>query len=144
MLDEILDLTSECKLLAAKKMYQHFVQEKNNPSIKVDPELEARLSENRSQIDQMLKRASEVDEALSAWDVNKPGSDWTLGAVSFGISTHYKTTKDGLITMRMESVDEELPLFEQLAVIREVDLFHKWIPFCNKSLLIKETGTPLR
>jgi len=138
MLDKVLELIEQCKLLAAKKIYGEFLSMKN--SRPVDEAVEVKFREAKEKIEEMIKRSAEVEEALSAWDVSAAGNDWTLGSVSFGISTHYKTTADGLVTMRMESVDEVLPLFEQLAVIREVDLFHKWVPFCNKSLLIKQFG----
>lgn len=40
----------------------------------------------------------------------------------------------------MEGTLENLPLFEQCAVIHEIDLFKQWIPFCNESILIDKIG----
>jgi hypothetical protein len=38
----------------------------------------------------------------------------------------------------MEGELHGCPLFEQVAVIREVDLHYKWAPFCTSSLTIKD------
>jgi hypothetical protein len=38
----------------------------------------------------------------------------------------------------MEGVMEGVPLFEQVAIIREVDLHHTWSPFCTESKTLKE------
>ena len=43
------------------------------------------------------------------------------------MATHYKTSVDGHLTLRMQAAADDLPIFEQLAVIHEVDLFHEWV-----------------
>ena len=40
----------------------------------------------------------------------------------------------------MEGRMEGVPLFDQVAVIREVDLHHTWAPFCTSSLTLKEVN----
>jgi hypothetical protein len=79
-----------------------------------------------------LKRVRETNEALASWNLNDISSGgWTLGSEYFGVTTHYKTTSDGLLTIRMESMAEDMPIFEQLAVINEVDFFKEWVREIN-------------
>ena len=56
------------------------------------------------------------------------------------ISTHYKVSSEGIITVRMEGIMDDLPIFEQCAVLHEVDLFKEWIPFCRSSINIENVG----
>jgi hypothetical protein len=61
----------------------------------------------------------------------------------FGIKTYYRKSNqsgDSNITVKMEGVVDDLPVFEQCAVIHEVDLFHQWIPFCCESVNISKIG----
>jgi len=68
------------------------------------------------------------------------GGDWIWGSSFFGVETHYKIAPEGDLTVRMEGLMEDLPLFEQCAVIHEVDLFKTWIPFCCESKCVTKLG----
>lgn len=35
---------------------------------------------------------------------------------------------------------DNVRVMDQIATVREVDLFNKWVPFCDKSLLLKRIG----
>lgn len=65
---------------------------------------------------------------------------WTAGGVIFGTHTHYKLTGEGTIILRLEGESTDLPMFEQLAVIHEVDLYKDWIPFCFTSKTVVKLG----
>lgn len=67
-------------------------------------------------------------------------AEWKLGSHLFGVTTHYRERDDGLLQVHVEGDCDSLPLFEQLAVIREVELFSSWVPFCSSSTLIHELG----
>ena len=99
---------------------------------------EARILQHRPMIDEMLQRAEEAENTISSWGMHDVGDDseWILGSQLLGIQTHYKVGNDGLLTVRMESASENLPIFEQLAVIHEVDFFRDWVPFCSKSSMV--------
>jgi len=60
----------------------------------------------------------------------------------FGISTFYKMDSegDGSIWVKLEGTLAGVPLFEQLAVVREVGLFSEWVPFCNHSTFVRKIG----
>ena len=54
----------------------------------------------------------------------------------FGVTTYYRREDDGSLSVKLEGRLEDVPLFDQVAVLREVDLFYKWAPFTSSSLTI--------
>lgn len=87
-------------------------------------------------------RYDDVSSALSATPLD--GNEWILGSHYFGVTTHYKLESNGLISVRLEGEQENIPLFEVLSVIYEVELYKEWVPFCNGSdLLQRLTHTEL-
>lgn len=57
-----------------------------------------------------------------------------------GITTFYKLDPDGSLWIKMHGTMDGVGIMDQLATIREVDLFKKWVPFCNTSKLLKRLG----
>ena len=57
-----------------------------------------------------------------------------------GISTHYRHEADNSLSVKIEGEVTGIPVFEQLAVVREGDLFDQWAPFCARSSTIKRLG----
>ena len=133
-LQQILQLTTDCRLLAAKTLYDELLESLVAvPNAKLSDELQ-----NNSTIQQMLQRENDARDLLSAGNVLD--SSWLLGSVLFGNTTHYKLQEDGTMTVRLEGEFDDMPLFEQLAVIHEVDLFQEWMPFCSNSILVDKVG----
>ena len=62
--------------------------------------------------------------------------DWTLAQTLFGVTTYYRREQDGSLSIKLEGRLDGVPLFEQVAVLREVDLHHKWAPFVSSSLTV--------
>lgn len=62
--------------------------------------------------------------------------DWTLAQTLFGVTTYYRREDDGSLSIKMEGSLSGTALFEQVAILREVDLHYKWAPFCSSSLTI--------
>jgi hypothetical protein len=62
--------------------------------------------------------------------------DWTLAQTLFGVTTYYRREKDGSLSIKLEGTIHGVPLFDQVPVLREIDLHHKWAPFCSSSLTI--------
>ena len=51
----------------------------------------------------------------------------------FGVSTSYRREADDSLSVKIEGELHGVPLFEQLVVLREVDLYHTWAPFMGQS-----------
>lgn len=97
------------------------------------------LVDRQEDIDQMLSRAAHIIETL---EFSGDGDEsWILGMEMLGVTTHYKThPEDGSLTIKLEGLMEESPLFELCAVLYEVDLYKEWIPFCQDSLAVDRIG----
>jgi hypothetical protein len=63
---------------------------------------------------------------------------WKFANHHFGITTYYRREDDGSLSLKLDGDITGIPLFEQLAVFRDVDLHHKWVPFCTSSMTIAE------
>ena len=138
-------ITEKTRLLAARGVYEEITNTltTNTSGLsKRDQEtIQNRLAEIDGVVQQMLQRAAEADDTIASWDHSvDSNSGWTLGSELLGIQTHYKLEEDGLLMVRMEALSDDLPIFEQLAVINEVDLFSEWMPFCSKSTLVAKMG----
>lgn len=57
-----------------------------------------------------------------------------------GITTSYKHDHDGSIWVKLSGKMDDVRVVDQLATVREVDLYRHWIPFCDKSRLLKRIG----
>ncbi len=101
------------------------------------------LLANRARLKEVIHRARQIKQAVNLErEIDWTGdgtSQWKLGAEYLGIETYYKVD-DGRITVRMQGGLTDLPLFEQCAVIHEIDLFSEWVPFCNDSALLEKLG----
>lgn len=51
----------------------------------------------------------------------------------FGVSTSYRRESDDSLSVKIEGELHGIPLFEQLVVLRECDLYHTWAPFVSQS-----------
>lgn len=63
-----------------------------------------------------------------------------MGQTLMGITTSYKYGPDGSLWIKMQGTMDDVRVMDQMATVREVDLFHKWVPFCDKSTLLKRLG----
>lgn len=57
-----------------------------------------------------------------------------------GITTSYKNEPDGSLWVKLHGTMDNVRVIDQLAMVREVDLFRHWVPFCDKSILLKRVG----
>lgn len=136
-LETIFQLADDSQYLKAAKMWEE-MSERGSFDVEDVPDQRQRIK-----LIEVLHRASEVRSAMELEDFTVDNDEkdepWKLGAEYWGIKTHYKT-ENGRIRVRMEGGLDELPLFEQCAVIHEVGLFHEWIPFCRESRLVEKLG----
>jgi hypothetical protein len=61
---------------------------------------------------------------------------WTLAQTLFGVTTYYRRESDGSLSIKLEGELKGIPLFEQVAVLREIDLHCFWAPFVTSSLTL--------
>lgn len=136
----MLQYIQEARLLAAKEEY-HKLIDCTNQTEDVSTDL-SQVTEKLERYDPVIKQALlRAEEALVALECSDVDDSWTFGMALFGVTTHYKTNADdGCIIVRLEGLLEEFPLFEQTAVIHEIDLFTEWVPFCNAAKKITKTG----
>jgi len=86
------------------------------------------------QVNKVLRRAESVESALAEYVID---STWLFGMSYKGVTTHYKTNDDCTVTVRIEGTLENLPIFEQCAVLNEIDLYNEWMPFCSKGFVVE-------
>ena len=135
------DAIDDTRYLKARQHYQNvqkFVSEldvEESGSKDVCDQVTSALREDPIVL--MLTRCVEIEQALNEFNMNE-GDGWTLGLDMFGYRTHYIVEDDGNVNVRIEGRQDQLPLFEQMAVIRELPLYCEWMPFCSKSSLIEE------
>ena len=61
-----------------------------------------------------------------------------MASKHFGITTYYRREEDESLSIKLEGEVKDAPLFEQICVLKEVDLHYKWSPFCTSSLTIAD------
>jgi hypothetical protein len=64
--------------------------------------------------------------------------DWTFASKHFGVTTYYRREDDGSLSVKLEGVLQDVPLFEQVCVLKEIDLHFKWSPFCSSSMTLAD------
>jgi hypothetical protein len=52
------------------------------------------------------------------------------------VTTFYRREPDGSLSIKLEGKLKGVPLFDQVAVLREIDFYSRWSPFCSSSLSI--------
>jgi len=63
---------------------------------------------------------------------------WVHASTHFGVSTSYRRESDGSLSIRLEGELTDVPLFEQVCVLKEVDLHYTWAPFCTSSMTVAD------
>mmetsp|Transcript_5439 Transcript_5439/g.8929 ORF Transcript_5439/g.8929 Transcript_5439/m.8929 type:complete len:896 (+) Transcript_5439:182-2869(+) len=97
--------------------------------------IDAFLAVHRVTLDTLEKKAALFKRALDELQKN---DDWIFSQTLFGVTTYYRKEADGSLSIKMEGQLHDVPIFEQLAIVREVDLHQTWAPFCTSSMTIKE------
>jgi hypothetical protein len=64
--------------------------------------------------------------------------DWSYASSNFGVTTFYRHEKDGSLSIKLDGEIDGVPLFEQLCVLKELDLHYKWSPFCTSSQAVAD------
>lgn len=128
-IEKIIELISDCKYLSAYELLK-------NSNKLIDMNENERDNHIKSIIDIAIERAKAIDIAIDEAADNSITTNWIDGGTMFGCHTFYYIDEKNLLTVRLEGILDDFPIFEQLCVIHEVDLFQEWVPFCNDSKLI--------
>jgi hypothetical protein len=85
-----------------------------------------------------INLSSSSSSATDNNDTNNNNNNWILAQTLFGITTYYRREpNDNSLSIKIEgellSDSNNTPLFEQIVVLRECDLYHTWAPFMTKS-----------
>lgn len=140
LLEEVLQCIDDYRYVGAYQKFERLqaqMQSSDFPTATRE-EIDAVIRTNQNQIDLMVTRYLEIHEALRE---DESESEWVFGLELFGIRTHYQyDQKTNEIKIKLDGLLEDLPLFEQCAVIHEVDLFHEWVPFCRESITVDKIG----
>lgn len=144
-LDKISFLIYKASLLQAYHEYELLLEEiqQTMSSSSVAGENEEKEKEgiqklmetNQEMLDGLRERYREIDQTIH--ECTSPHEEWTLGSDRFGVPTYYRVDDDGLLCLRIEG-SQETPIFEQMAVLYEVALHNEWVPFCDRSNLLKK------
>eukprot|EP00903_Cladosiphon_okamuranus_P008725 g8357.t1 len=92
--------------------------------------------ELKASFDELRHRAAECSSTLDDWHA----PDWLVAQTFMGVTTFYKLDPDGSLWIKMHGTMDDVGIMDQLATVREVDLFKKWVPFCNTSKLLTRLG----
>ena len=149
--DNVVDVVDEILECAKKALYLQASSLLNGLTSLMDPDnelfcgdkeekrLRMKLVEHASEIQLIRDRTTKVVNTIALEEsVGEVDSEWVYGTKYFGVSTYYKLSDDGCITVRMEGGLDQLPFFEQAAVINDADNFKKWVPFCDESILLEK------
>lgn len=66
--------------------------------------------------------------------------DWIQCHEHQNVISSYRREKDGSLSLKIHGEINGLPLFEQVSIMRELDLYHHWSPFMNKSRKLAVLG----
>jgi hypothetical protein len=137
LVERVVYLDDNLRLLAAREVYDGLeAQVLSDQILSEDKEkILERWTLSEERFETIVARSEEIRKIIR--DCSETLDGWTLGSELFGISTYYRVEEDGLLSLRMEGV-QEIPIFEQLAVLYEVSLFNQWMPFCSHSELLQQ------
>lgn len=126
--NKCLQLLDEGRLLAAKRLVTSILLNTEHVlNDELQPNELARILEARTRIE-------EVESITSA--VGSNDSPWIHAMTLLGVTTSYLLLDNGLLRLKIEGSTDDLPLLEQVAVLREADLFTEWVPFCDQASLL--------
>eukprot|EP00004_Rigifila_ramosa_P018451 TRINITY_DN4593_c0_g1_i3.p1 TRINITY_DN4593_c0_g1~~TRINITY_DN4593_c0_g1_i3.p1 ORF type:complete len:433 (+),score=122.31 TRINITY_DN4593_c0_g1_i3:170-1300(+) len=140
MMEQVLALCRDARLLVAGELYDKvckFMTQNSGTSHSQIDKANAIHMQHNEEISVWMARYRDTDQAMGEFNLE---NDWILENEVFSVKTSYKLTSDSPtpLWIKVEAVYEQTPLFDTIAVINETDLFNTWLPFCTKSLRLKQ------
>ncbi|CAI5739417.1 unnamed protein product [Peronospora destructor] len=96
------------------------------------------MHDERELLDHIIERRDQGVIALNEFSNKECDDKWQFGQKTLGVYTSWKPDEDGSIWIKMEGLIDGVDIFNTISVIREVDLYSVWAPFCSQSLLLEE------
>ncbi|KAL0591726.1 hypothetical protein ABG067_000868 [Albugo candida] len=120
------------------KLEMFFSQmDKRQASLQICKNVQTAMEQDTIALTQILKRYAIVQEALHEFNYEKE-AEWQFAQSYLGVSTFWKPGENGTIWLKMDGLIEGADILNTLAVIREIDLYRLWAPFCTISEVLKE------
>lgn len=143
LFDNFESYTKDYRISAANDVYteiQRIINQHEQSEVADDIDILYRYNSLHHMFSQHERRFIDVNNAIAVSESDLDDT-WIHGMTLLGITTCYKLDESsGMISVRLQGNVDDLPLFEQLCVIYEVDLYKDWIPFCENSTFIHKLG----
>ena len=95
----------------------------------------AGLAEHKTRLDKLRAQAEQCRVAKAEFDQE---TGWQRVQTLFGITTYFKMVEgERNVWVKMEGDMADVPLVCLAAVIREIDLYKTWLPFCSRSDILR-------
>ncbi|DAZ99580.1 TPA: hypothetical protein N0F65_001408 [Lagenidium giganteum] len=97
------------------------------------------MTEQRDALNKIKTRSNLGVQALHEFN-SEEQAEWRFAQTYFGVSTHWKPGSDGTVWLKLDGIIEGVDIFNTIGVIYEIDLYHHWVPFCNRAELLRQTS----
>lgn len=91
-------------------------------------------------VSRIKERRAAGANILAEFSSESADDGWQFGQTHFGVTTYWKPAEDGSVWLKIDGSIEGVDVFNTVAVLREIDLWNLWFPFCNQSLVLQQTG----
>ncbi|KAE8901737.1 hypothetical protein PF005_g14649 [Phytophthora fragariae] len=98
------------------------------------------MHDERELLDHIKERRDQGVKALKEFSDKENDDEWQFGQTMLGVTTSWKPDADGSVWIKMEGLVDGVDIFNTISVIREVNLYSVWTPFCSQSLLLQDMG----
>ncbi|RLN86483.1 hypothetical protein BBJ28_00003673 [Nothophytophthora sp. Chile5] len=98
------------------------------------------MHDEREFLANIKERRDQGVTALKEFNDSEGDDQWQFGQTLFGVTTSWKPDDDGSVWIKLEGFVDGVDIFNTISVIREVDLFSVWTPFCSESQLMQDLG----
>ncbi|KAI9909894.1 hypothetical protein PsorP6_010031 [Peronosclerospora sorghi] len=98
------------------------------------------MDHERALLDHIKERRQKGVNALREINSEDKDDAWQFGQTILDVTTSWKPDEEGSVWIKLEGLVDGVDIFNTIAVIREVDLYRIWTPFCSQSLLLEEFG----
>lgn len=136
ILDKIKLYMDDCRLLAAREEYDKLcsLSINNLKSDSIDRKIQSILINNTELFKTLIERSDKVNSSLV--DLRESG-DWLKGGQNSSVTSYYRIDSDGFLSLKLVGCQQNVPIFEQILVMYEVDFYKDWVPLCYVSNLVK-------
>jgi hypothetical protein len=136
-LKEVLYLFDEEQIFKAGEILRRIDAHVAQLGAATPPNVRALMEREGAKLQVARERAAKCTIALD--EFNKTDG-WKLSTENFGTKVFWKPGDGDTIWVKIDGEIKGPNVLDSLAVIKECDLWHTWVPFCNQSSCLKELG----